>query len=25
VMNVHRLRMAHLTRDEIGYIVTHAV
>jgi hypothetical protein len=24
VVNVHRLRMAHLTRDKIGYIVTHA-
>jgi hypothetical protein len=24
VVNVHSLRMAHFTRDEIGYIVTHA-
>jgi hypothetical protein len=24
VVNVNSLRMAHLTRDEIGYIVTHA-
>jgi hypothetical protein len=24
VMNVHRLRMAHLTRDKISYTVTHA-
>jgi hypothetical protein len=24
VVNVHRLRMANFTRNEIGYIVTHA-
>jgi hypothetical protein len=24
VVNVHRLRMAHFTRNEIGHIVTHA-
>jgi hypothetical protein len=25
VVNVHSLRMAHFTRDKVGYIVTHAL